>query len=229
MNPIHTPYDPEQVTGEFGWLWLDDGPMGPEWHLVQTYVETDDELTTWFSGDGDGHESTCAPADSYRGRPYLSAPAPTCTPGEVDQLEVTVRFADGASFGHAFGDAEQAGRIEAALSWLLSPGDARPRAAGDVLAERRRQVEAEGFTAEHDDAHIRGELGAAAACYAVPSRARDAAFDSHWPETWDKSWWKPAGAASDLTARRRDLVKAGALILAEIERIDRLAKRGEAG
>jgi hypothetical protein len=25
MRPIHTPYDPEQVTGEFGWLWLDDG------------------------------------------------------------------------------------------------------------------------------------------------------------------------------------------------------------
>lgn len=224
MRPIHTPYDPERVTGEFGWLWLDDGPMGPEWHLVQTYVETDDELTIWFAGDGDGHESACAPADSYRGLPYLSATAPTCTPGEVDRLEVTVRFAAGGSFGHAFGNAAQAAGIDAALSWLLSPGDARPRAAVDVLAERRRQVEAEGFTAEHDDAHIRGELGAAAACYAVPSRERDAAFDSHWPETWDESWWKPTGAASDLTARRRDLVTAGALILAEIERIDRLAK-----
>lgn len=33
-----------------------------------------------------------------------------------------------------------------------------------------------------------------------------------WP--WDESWWKP-------TNRRRDLVKAGALILAEIERLDR--------
>lgn len=33
---------------------------------------------------------------------------------------------------------------------------------------------------------------------------------------WDRSWWKP-------TTPRRDLVKAAALILAEIERIDRAA------
>lgn len=34
-----------------------------------------------------------------------------------------------------------------------------------------------------------------------------------WP--WDEHWWKS-------TTRRRDLVKAGALVAAEIERIDRL-------
>lgn len=33
-----------------------------------------------------------------------------------------------------------------------------------------------------------------------------------WP--WSRAWWKPA-------SRRRCLIKAGALILAEIERIDR--------
>ena len=36
-----------------------------------------------------------------------------------------------------------------------------------------------------------------------------------WPHTWDASWWKPKD-------RRRDLVRAGALIIAEIERLDRL-------
>ncbi|HCE5729600.1 hypothetical protein ACP0KH_06585 [Pseudomonas aeruginosa] len=35
-----------------------------------------------------------------------------------------------------------------------------------------------------------------------------------WP--WDKDWWKP-------TSARRDLVKACALALAEIERLDRAA------
>ena len=36
-----------------------------------------------------------------------------------------------------------------------------------------------------------------------------------WP--WVRRWWKP-------TDRRRDLVKAGALILAEIERLDRIER-----
>lgn len=89
-------------------------------------------------------------------------------------------------------------------------------AAIDVLAERRRQVEGEGWTVEHDDAHEPGTLAVAGACYA------HAAFDSrllnilrkprHWP--WQRSWWKPGDP-------RRMLVKAAALIIAEIERGDR--------
>lgn len=91
----------------------------------------------------------------------------------------------------------------------------------DVMQERIRQVTEEGWSAEHDDQHIRGELGAAAACYAVPSRLRDACVQYFWPITWDRKWWKPAGAHDDLSARRRDLVRAGALIIAEIDRITR--------
>lgn len=86
----------------------------------------------------------------------------------------------------------------------------------DVAAERRRQIEAEGWTPEHDDKHAEG-LACAAACYAVGDRrlmiAGDMADIEVWP--WDESWWKP-------TNRRRDLVKAAALILAEIERLDRV-------
>lgn len=82
-------------------------------------------------------------------------------------------------------------------------------AARDVLAERSRQIEAEGWTPEHDDQHKAGELAKAATCYAsvYPLAA------SYWP--WDLKWWKPSD-------RRRNLVKAGALIIAEIERLDRL-------
>ena len=39
----------------------------------------------------------------------------------------------------------------------------------DVMAERRRQIEAEGYSAEHDDAHASGELTLAAMSYCVPA------------------------------------------------------------
>lgn len=87
-------------------------------------------------------------------------------------------------------------------------------AADDVLAERKRQVTAEGWTPGHDDEYEHGELADAAGCYALSSELFDCAGEPpiQWP--WPDEWWKP-------TNRRRDLVKAGALILAEIERLDR--------
>ena len=88
----------------------------------------------------------------------------------------------------------------------------------DVAAERRRQIEAEGWTPEHDDEHGAGEMAAAAACYALNAAGCGCEVARNWP--WDRSWWKPSTA-------RRDLVKAGALILAEIERLDRMAERQE--
>lgn len=108
------------------------------------------------------------------------------------------------------------------------------RATQDVLAERRRQISVEGWTPEHDDAHDKGELAASAACYAtsvsvasrfvangtIPASEIDAAVGRceappGWP--WGPTWWKPKG-------RRRDLVRAAALIIAEIERLDRAAE-----
>jgi len=112
-------------------------------------------------------------------------------------------------------------RFEAAreAGWI-DPTDLT-RALIDVMNERFRQWDEEGFGPDHDDQHIRGELGAAAACYAVPSRSRMEMLDRFWPATWGRNWFKPTGPHDDLGARRCDLVKAGALILAEIERIDR--------
>lgn len=92
------------------------------------------------------------------------------------------------------------------------------KAAADVMAERRRQVETEGWTPQHDDQHPNGHLALAGACYAFSVAYPDPEGDSRppfgWP--WAEEWWKP-------TDVRRDLVKAGALILAEIERLDRAA------
>lgn len=84
----------------------------------------------------------------------------------------------------------------------------------DVLAERKRQIEGEGFDSEHDDMHDCGALARAAACYAMSGY--HIGMPNAWP--WSLSWWKPKD-------RRRDLVRAGALILAEIERLDRQASR----
>ena len=89
-------------------------------------------------------------------------------------------------------------------------------ATADVLAERKRQVIAEGWTPGHDDEYEHGELADAAGCYALSSELFDCAGEPPRPWPWPDEWWKP-------TNRRRDLVKAGALILAEIERLDRAA------
>jgi hypothetical protein len=85
-----------------------------------------------------------------------------------------------------------------------------------VIAERRRQVDTEGWTTEHDDAHATGELARAGGAYARKAGTMLNVPPNEWP--WDADWWKPQGF-------RRDLVRAGALILAEIERFDRLRRR----
>lgn len=84
-----------------------------------------------------------------------------------------------------------------------------------VISERQRQQSVEGWTPEHDDEHAEGEMAEAAACYAMFANHQGFSLPAHWP--WSREWWKQSG-------QRRDLVKAGALILAEIERIDRAAK-----
>lgn len=95
-------------------------------------------------------------------------------------------------------------------------------AARDVLAERRRQVEVEGYTPEKDDEYADGMLANAATAYstsAVMTMRGHTSFGAPptpWP--WLFKHWKP-------TTPRRDLVKAAALILAEIERIDRAANK----
>ena len=98
-------------------------------------------------------------------------------------------------------------------------------AARDVLAERKRQITAEGWTPEHDDEHGDGSMCMAAVCYAEwahyghPNDG-EGLIPINWP--WAPDWWKPGD-------HRRNLVKAGALILAEIERLDRAAPASDSG
>lgn len=88
----------------------------------------------------------------------------------------------------------------------------------DIAAERARQVEVEGRSAAHDDNYPSGELARAGACYALHAGVDlGEETPAFWP--WDRAWWKPKSA-------RRDLVRAAALIVAEIDRGDRLNGRG---
>lgn len=108
-----------------------------------------------------------------------------------------------------------------AMKALRAPAaaDVQTAAARDVLAERQRQISVEGRTPAHDDQYTAGDMASAAACYAAQGR-------HHYPEPgrpgpswpWAAEWWKPS-------TYRRNLEKAGALILAEIERLDRAAQR----
>ncbi len=96
------------------------------------------------------------------------------------------------------------------------PAETPPVTVAEVIAERRRQIEVEGWTAEHDDEHPTGTLGLAAAAYVLDACGKHSQRDlvqQIWP--FDQEWWKPKDP-------RRNLLRAAALIIAEIERLDRL-------
>lgn len=102
-----------------------------------------------------------------------------------------------------------------------------------IVAERQRQIEVEGWTPEHDREHHVGELGRAARCYITAAWQMEYAHRYYgeeqpgalaerveqvmrevpvdWP--WDEDWWKPTPDPI------RNLVKAGALVAAELDRL----------
>lgn len=119
-----------------------------------------------------------------------------------------------------------------------------PRFEGTELIrrERARQVQKEGWTPEHDDEHDDDSLVLAAICYAAPRRlytrsefATGMEFDDPWPVSWAERWDRRAkygdgpecgnGIADPSTYTHEEridlLVKAGALIAAEIDRLRR--------
>jgi hypothetical protein len=96
-----------------------------------------------------------------------------------------------------------------------------------IANERRRQIESEGWTPEHDDEHSDNEIAQAARAYisraismgrypGISTRSGAAACPYGWP--WDEKWWKPSPEPI------RNLVKAGALIAAEIDRLQRVVR-----
>lgn len=92
-----------------------------------------------------------------------------------------------------------------------------------IAAERERQITAEGYTTAHDDQHTGAELVIASNQYssyaAIHVRSKglalapDCFLPKNWP--WEREAWKPSDDPI------RNLVKAGALIAAEIDRLSR--------
>ena len=89
-----------------------------------------------------------------------------------------------------------------------------------IAEERKRQIEKEGWTPEHDDQHKEWELSCAAQHYIDAAAAKFFGMldwkrlPFGWP--WSVDWWKPSEDPI------RNLAKAGALIAAEIDRLQRL-------
>lgn len=95
----------------------------------------------------------------------------------------------------------------------------------DVFNERQRQIEKEGYSTANDDLYEENELVRAGAGYVNHVVGRSWTFNKEMPEVyqneevpefwpWDDNFWKPKSP-------RKDLVRAAALLIAEIERIDR--------
>lgn len=93
-----------------------------------------------------------------------------------------------------------------------------------IIAERKRQIEKEGWTTEHDDTHRGYQLSLAGACYAAAAAGEPAIFsdvsgrEELWP--WDSEWDKRKKHSTV-----QNLVIACALILAELERLERMSER----
>jgi hypothetical protein len=124
--------------------------------------------------------------------------------------------------------------IRTRIAVALDTAFGQARVHDDILCERARQVAHERFDAAHDDALTDGALAQAAAAYAYHASLPDAEraramqpmgwpFSASvvsylWPHRFAQELWKPKD-------RRHDLVRAAALLLAEIERLDRAAAR----
>lgn len=98
----------------------------------------------------------------------------------------------------------------------------------DLIAEEReRQINVEGWTLEHDSEHDNGELANAACCYAMTNDMKTF-IDNEWGNdmflhfwSFDLSWLKK-DSTEENNKRIKDLAKAGALIAAEIDRLQNL-------
>ena len=89
----------------------------------------------------------------------------------------------------------------------------QPTGAALIMKERQRQIEIEGFNAVHDRHHTPQVLCRAAATYALYNDADPfvaSAARCLWP--WSQDWHKPKD-------HLRNLVRAGALIAAAIDRL----------
>lgn len=159
-------------------------------------------------------------AGLYGGRPgvFIEAADPTGTAGELvpPKHQGDLTSVKSGSVVLTFLTGDHAIAVANAMCGVVHTAIAR------IQNERARQLDAEGHTVEHDDGYTGGELAMAAASYCCAEDCREMCLDKDalpatlWP--WGDKHWKPSP-----DDRIKELVKAGALIVAEIERLQRLA------
>jgi hypothetical protein len=103
----------------------------------------------------------------------------------------------------------------------------------DILDERGRQLIDLHYGITRDDLYTEGQLGDAGASYAMANSTKAMLAHNRNAPTIPRSWpWDGSTFATvdddDRAARRRQLVKAAALVVAEIERLDRMTAREQA-
>jgi len=143
---------------------------------------------------------------------------PTDPVAPVSPVTPSLEWAAGAESLHPFAlgvsaDLSQSMRLGEPGSEFWSFYGRTCQAAIDVLQERCRQVEGEGYTAELDDAYTDYQLPRAAICYGIKAAGL--------PDHLERLYWPFRARDLKPANRRGRLVKAAALLLAEIERLDR--------
>lgn len=113
----------------------------------------------------------------------------------------------------------------------------------ELVAERRRVLNASQYgLVAHEDSHVKGEMALAAASYALYASGHDELFatisrqphgkgsNCGWVGAaalfWPKAWGDWTGITVE-GGRRACLVRAGQLLIAEIERLDRAKDEGK--
>lgn len=97
----------------------------------------------------------------------------------------------------------------------------RERALTDILRERIRQIRVEGWSLEHDDEHDQAQLARAALSYALSGITKLMTHPPHAMFTAMAEMWPWERCALPRHQPRQLLVIGAALLVAEIERLDR--------
>ncbi|WP_321377022.1 hypothetical protein [Trichococcus shcherbakoviae] len=141
----------------------------------------------------------------------------------TEQLEKRLSILEKTTYSRLKQMKAELSELKKTVNDHLAPAPA-PTAIQLIARERKRQIEVEGFDVKHDDRHSMGQLASAAACYAMGTRdiftgtiGSVGTIDCPspvWPftPTWDKR---------AKHSRLKQLVIAGALIAAEIDRLYR--------
>lgn len=147
MTTIDVPYDPEQVQGEFGWLWIGTSLGGRDWALVYTDmpdgIDAEPQIRV-IEPDVGSDADILGHADHWAGQPYLPASAPACEPGAA--LLVEMRLEDGAKLSACWMEAGPGAKraAEAIRAEMTRPavtaGRDRHTVARDALIACRDQL-----------------------------------------------------------------------------------------